>query len=89
MQENYNKPHSLTLDNRSKLSLTGVEDVLGFNEETVNLNTSMGDLTVKGSDLHINKLNLDTGEVEIDGRVNFLQYTQNKSDKGFMQRLFS
>ncbi|MBQ5346601.1 MAG: sporulation protein YabP [Ruminococcus sp.] len=87
MQEFNSKPQSLTLDNRKKLSLTGVEDVLGFNDETVNVKTTLGDLTIKGSKLHISKLNLDTGDVEIDGVVDLIHYSQSKSEKSFMQRL--
>ena len=87
MQEFNSKPQSLTLDNRKKLSLTGVEDVLGFNDETVNVKTTLGDLTIKGSKLHISKLNLDSGDVEIDGVVDLIHYSQSKSEKSFMQRL--
>ncbi len=89
MMENLHKPQSLILENRANLSLTGVEDVIGFNDETVSLSTSAGDLVVKGSKLHINKLSLDTGEVEIDGTVSLIHYTENKSEKGFIGRLFS
>lgn len=88
MQENYSKPHTLLLDNRKKLSLTGVSDVQGFNEELVNITTSLGDLIVRGSKLHISKLNLETGEVDIDGVINSLQYTESRNNKSFMQRLF-
>ena len=87
MQEKVLKPHSLILDNRKKLSLTGVEDVSGFNEETVSLKTTAGDLIVKGSGLHISRLDLDTGDVEIEGVINLLNYTDSKNDKGFIQRL--
>ncbi len=87
MQEKVLKPHSLILDNRKKLSLTGVEDVSGFNEETVSLKTTAGGLIVKGSGLHIGRLDLDTGDVEIEGVVNLLNYTDSKTDKGFIQRL--
>ena len=83
------KSHGIILDNRKKLSITGAEDVQGFNDETVNLITSLGNLTVHGSDLHISKLNLETGEVEIEGLINTLAYTADKSSKSFMQRLFS
>ena len=90
MSENLNKkPNSIILDNRKKLCITGADDVMGFNEETVNVSTSLGNLIIRGSSLHINKLNLDTGEVEIEGVINALQYTDNKSSKSFMQRLFS
>ena len=90
MSENYNKkPNSVILDNRKKLCVTGVDDVMGFNEETVSLTTSLGDLIVRGSSLHINKLNLDSGEVEVEGTVDSLQYTRSNKSKSFVQRLFS
>ena len=90
MSDNINrKPSSVILDNRKKLCITGADDVPGFNEETVSVSTSLGNLIVRGSSLHINKLNLDTGEVEIEGVINSLQYTESKNSKSFMQRLFS
>lgn len=89
MQENINKPNNLVLDNRKKLSVTGVEDVAGFNDESVTLKTTNGDLLINGSKLHISKLDLDTGNVELEGIINVLQYSREKSDKSFMQRLFS
>lgn len=89
MSENFQKPHSLSLDNRKKLSLTGVEDVPGFNEETVNAVTSLGTLVIRGFALQIDKLDLDTGEVEISGNINSVQYTDTKRNKSFMQRLLS
>ena len=89
MQENTNKYSNLILDNRKKLSVTGVEDVAGFNDESVSLKTVNGDLLVSGSKLHISKLDLDTGNVELEGVVNSLQYSREKNDKTFLQRLFS
>ncbi len=88
MQENYSKPHTMLLDNRKKLSLTGVGDVQGFNEELVSITTSLGDLIIRGSKLHISKLNLETGEVDIDGQINSLQYVESRGNKSFIQRLF-
>lgn len=89
MQDTLKKPHNLILDSRKKLSLSGVNDVSGFNEETVSLTTEMGGLVIRGSDLHISKLNLDTGEVEIEGMINSLQYIQSRQNKSFMQRIFN
>lgn len=89
MSEIQCKPHNLILDNRKKLCLSGIDDVSGFNEETVSLSTQLGGLVVRGSNLHISKLNLDTGEVEIEGTVNSLQYTQSRQNKSFMQRIFN
>ena len=68
------KPHMLTLDNRRLLTLTGVEDVSGFDEQTIHIKTSDSSLIVKGSTLHISKLNLESGEVAIDGQISSLQY---------------
>lgn len=89
MQDTLKKPHNLILDSRKKLSLSGVNDVSGFNEETVSLTTEMGGLVIRGSNLHISKLNLDTGEVEIEGMINSLQYIQSRQNKSFMQRIFN
>ncbi len=75
MSENsVKKPHMLTLDNRSVLSVTGVEDVVGFDDQTVNIRLSDSMLVVKGASLHISRLSLDSGEVSVDGRVSSLQY---------------
>lgn len=75
MSENMvKKPHALSLDNRSLLTLTGVEDVVGFDDSTINIRTADCTLVVKGSSLHISKLSLDSGDVVIDGRISSLQY---------------
>ncbi len=88
MQENSVLPHSLTLENRNVLNLTGVKDVSGFDEQTVNLLTPFGSLIVKGEQLHISRLSLDTGEVTIDGKINSLQYLEDMRQKGFMSKIF-
>ncbi len=79
--------HSLILDNRSVLTLTGVTDVQGFDEQTVNLVTDVGALVVKGEALHINKLNLESKDVQIDGKINSLQY-MGQSNKSIKSKLF-
>ncbi|MBQ8057202.1 MAG: sporulation protein YabP [Ruminococcus sp.] len=83
----YKSNHSLILDNRSSLTLTGISDVIGFDEQTVNLMTDCGALIVKGESLHINKLNLDSKDVCIDGTVNSLQYL-SQSTKSIKSKLF-
>lgn len=88
MSEQFIKqPHSLILDNRKKLSLTGVTDVMGFDEQTVSLTTDCGTLIVKGENLHINKLNLDSKDVCIDGVINSLQYL-SQNTKTLKSKLF-
>ncbi len=86
MAENLKK-HTLMLDNRSKLMITGAQDVNGFNEETVSVQTADGTLVIKGSGLHIEKLNLDTGDVCIEGKVSAMQYIGSAS-KSKLSKLF-
>ena len=86
MAENLKK-HTLMLDNRSKLMITGAQDVNGFNEDTVSVQTSDGTLVIKGSGLHIEKLNLDTGDVCVEGKVSAMQYIGSAS-KSKLSKLF-
>lgn len=78
--------HNLILENRKNLSLTGVNDVQGFDEQTINLVTDYGTLIIKGTMLHINKLNLESKEVCVDGNISSLQYINNT--KNMKSRLF-
>ena len=82
------KKHTLMLDSRSKLILTGAEDVNGFNEETVSVKTAGGTLIIKGEKLHIEKLNLETGDVSIDGRINAIQYIGSEANRSKLSKLF-
>ena len=81
------KPHILTLDNRKLLTLSGVEDVSGFDEQTINVKLSDATLVVKGAGLHISKLSLDSGDVVIDGLITSLQYL-GASSGSLRSRLF-
>ena len=81
------KPHLLTLDNRRLLTLSGVEDVSGFDEQTINVKLSDATLVVKGAGLHISKLNLESGDVVIDGTISSLQYL-GASSGSLRSRLF-
>ncbi len=82
------KKHSIMLDNRSKLVLSGAEDVSGFNEEIVSVKTTCGMLIIKGEGLHIDKLNLETGDVTIDGKINAMQYLGGDGSKSKLSKLF-
>ena len=81
-------PHSLILENRKMLTATGVSNVDSFNEQEIVAYTDLGELIVRGSKLHINKLNIETGELTIDGEVVSLTYSGNQSSGGFFSRLF-
>ena len=78
---NTNVVQNLILENRGKLSVSGVNDVLSFDDQIVIVDTELGLLTVKGENIRINKLSLDTAEVIIEGEISSLTYSQNKQDK--------
>jgi sporulation protein YabP len=73
------KMQNIILENRGKLNVSGVLDVLNFDEQTVTIDTELGLLIVKGTDLRLNKFNLDNTELIIEGEVNSLTY----NDKGY------
>ena len=78
---NPNIVQNLVLENRGKLSVSGVNDVLSFDDQVVMVDTELGLLTVKGENIRINKLSLDTAEVIIEGEISSLSYSQNKQEK--------
>ena len=89
LKQNKTMPHSVILDNREKLTLTGVADVDSFDEQTIILRTSMGELTVRGERLHISRLNTETGELEASGKIHaFVYMSDARNNTGFFSRLF-
>lgn len=78
---NNNIVQNLILENREKLNISGVLDVLSFDDQIVILETELGLLTVKGENLRINKLSLDTAEVIVDGEIYNLNYSEKEFDK--------
>ena len=82
---------NLVLENREKLTISGVLDVLSFDDQVVILETELGLLTVKGDNLRINKLSIDTSEVIVEGEIYNLAYSDNDMDKkttGFLNKIF-
>jgi sporulation protein YabP len=86
------KVQNLILENREKLSISGVVDVESFNDENVVVITELGTLIVHGKELHINKLNLDNSELSIEGDIISCEYGDRDDGKskglGFIARLF-
>ncbi|KAB3531891.1 sporulation protein YabP [Alkaliphilus pronyensis] len=86
------KTHNLILENREKLSLSGVEHVNSFNSEIITLQTVAGGLTIKGEELDVNKLNLEDGNLVITGVVHSLVYSSRDSigskGSGFLSKMF-
>ena len=70
---------NLILENRGKLSISGELDVLSFDDQVVIVETELGLLTVKGENLRINKLSIDTSEVIVEGDISSLTYSDSKT----------
>lgn len=88
-QKTVHTPHSLILENRKTLTATGVSNVDSFDEQTVVAYTDLGELVIHGTNLHINKLNVDSGELILDGEITSMSYTDNRATTGgFLNRLF-
>ena len=80
--------HSLSLEGREKLSITGVDDVSGFDEGLVVLRTGQGELSVRGRELHIERIDLDSGMLELHGHVQELSYDEPVEGRSLWSRLF-
>lgn len=82
-------PHNCILEDRNRLSVSGVDDVGSFDEQTIVATTQCGELTIHGEKLHITKLSLEVGELCIEGRINSLQYADViEKNSGFFARVF-
>ena len=75
-------PHSVILENRKAVTATGVSNVDSFDEQTIVAYTDLGELVVKGKNLHINKLNVETGELTLDGEISSLSYAEPQATGG-------
>lgn len=84
-------PHNIIMEGRERLSVSGVEDVESFDEETIVLYTSKGMLIIKGENLHIDKLSLEVGDLSVEGFIDCLRYEDEggkKSGESLISRLF-
>lgn len=82
-------PHNCILEDRKRLSVSGVNNVESFDEETIVAATDYGDLTIKGQKMHITKLSLEIGELAIEGEIFSLGYSEAVEKGGsFLSRVF-
>ena len=86
------RPHRITIQNRSSGTITGIVDVVSFDENTIVLDTDQGLLTIKGNGLHVSRLTLEKGEVDIEGRIDSMAYSEvtdfHKAGASLLGRLF-
>lgn len=83
--------HKLTMNNRSQVELTGVTEVVSFDSQEIELETVEGAVRFAGNDLHVKRLTLERGEVELEGRVREIIYHESQKGKtagGVLGRLF-
>ena len=81
-------PHSLHLDERQRLSVSGVQEVVEFNEDAVSVQTVKGLLLIRGSGLRVDKLEKEAGELRLSGTVTELLYEDAGPGAGFFAKLF-
>ena len=82
------REHARNRQNRAKLSLTGVEDVSGFDESLVALRTPLGELNIRGEGLHIERIDLEQGQLELRGKIVELGYDEPPEARSLWSRLF-
>lgn len=92
MSDNKDKillPHNVIMKDRAEVTISGVTDVDSFDETSVIAYTDYGELTITGTQLHISSLNVDNGELSIDGNISALSYVDRQPNKGgFFSRVF-
>ena len=82
------RSHNIVLEDRGKLTVSGVEDVASFDESEVVMSTVCGSLIVRGSELKIDRLSLDTGDVALTGLITALDYEEVAPSRSLWARLF-
>ena len=89
MNDNQALPHQLILSDRRLLTVTGVADVDTFDDTVAVLETSLGMLTVKGSSLQVKHLNVETGDLSLEGHIDTMEYAPTPMPRGhFFKRIF-
>jgi len=82
------KPHNVILEDRTRISVSGVVEVDSFDDRQIVTVTSKGSLILRGTDLHIDKLSLDTGELVVTGLITDLGYEETAPGGSLWSRLF-
>ena len=82
--------HNLLLNYREKLSISGVREIINFDDKSVNIKTICGELSIDGENIHINILNVEKGELEVSGKINGINYydVYEGDKKTLLSRIF-
>ena len=81
-------PHNIIMNDCEKISLSGVTELVSFDDRTIVCITSKGELVIRGEDLHVDKVELSVGDMDINGNILSLVYTGQSGKKGLVHKLF-
>lgn len=88
-EKNISFPQNITLEDRKTLTVTGVNDIGGYDEQTVTAVTELGELTIKGEELRIVRMSVEMGELVVEGNIVSLMYSEiQPKNQGFLSKLF-
>lgn len=79
--------HNIIMENREKISMSGIKKVDNFDEQSIILLTELGELTIKGENLHISKMDVDTGDLKVTGNIYGLIYNESQKSTSVFKRL--
>lgn len=79
--------HNIIMENREKITMSGIKKVENFDEQVIVLLTECGELTIKGENLHISKMDVDTGDFKVDGKIIGLIYNETTKGNSVLKRL--
>ena len=88
MSEKQTKLQNVILENREKITISGINEVKNFDEDIINLSTQLGELTIKGENLHISKMDIDIGNLSVSGNFYGLIYNETSNSNSFFKRIF-
>ena len=88
MQKTAIVSHNIIMENRKTMRISGVKDIDGFSENRIVLSTVMGELIIKGDDLHIGNLEAENGDLSITGNINSIVYSRHSVMDGPVKKLF-
>lgn len=82
------KEHKIILTDRNQMQITGVEKANGLNENLISLLVTGAHLIITGKNMHVEKLMVEEGIVELEGDIESIKYSQSKPKTSFIKRLF-
>lgn len=83
-----NTMHDLIVESRRKVTMTGINDVESFDEETITAQSGCGEITIHGKGLKISRLSVESGDMTVEGEIDSVIYSEGKATGSFLSRVF-